>query len=47
MIEGIAPCAAQVGASELDGVPPLYREQAERFVQFYDAGLIPCPEVPA
>jgi hypothetical protein len=29
----------------LDGVPPLYRREAEFFVQLFDARLLPKPEV--
>jgi hypothetical protein len=44
--KGIAcPIAAAFDCAGLGGVPPLYRMQAERFVQFFDAGLIPMPQV--
>ena len=45
--DGIAcPIGTAFGCDSLDGVPLLYREQAERFIQFFDAGLIPRPELP-
>jgi hypothetical protein len=37
------PMATAFDVQDLNGVPVLYRWQAERFVQFYDAGLIPLP----
>ena len=39
--------AVAFGVSKLEGVPPLYRRQAERFVQLFDAGLMPKPELAA
>jgi len=38
------PMHAAFGASGTHEVPALYRGQAERFVQLFDAGLIPLPE---
>jgi hypothetical protein len=29
--------------ADLSGVPALLRPRAEQFIQFFDAGLIPCP----
>ena len=37
------PMHAAFGAERLSGVPALHRWQAARFVQFFDAGLIPLP----
>lgn len=43
---GIAcPIATAFDCSSLSGVPPLYRWQAERFIQFFDVGLVPLPTV--
>jgi len=41
------PMHAAFGADSLDDVPALHRWQAGRFVQFYDAKLIPLPTAPA
>ena len=37
------PMAAAFGVKELSGIPALYRGQAERFIQLFDALLIPRP----
>lgn len=39
------PVAVAFGVNALSGVPPLFQWHAKRFVQFFDAGLIPCPTV--
>jgi hypothetical protein len=37
------PMAEAFGVHGIDEVPPLYREQARLFVQFFDANLLPNP----
>jgi hypothetical protein len=37
---------AAFGAESLDDVPALHRWQASRFIQFFDAKLIPLPRIP-
>jgi hypothetical protein len=41
------PMHAAFGVKSLQKVPALHRWQAERFVQLYDAKLIPLPTIPA
>ncbi len=41
------PMAVAFGARGLSDIPALYRGQAERFIQLFDARLIPLPTVPA
>ena len=38
------PIGTAFDCSELSSVPALYRDQAERFIQFFDVGLIPLPD---
>src|SRR5262249_49372931 len=40
------PMAEAFGVHDLSGVPLLLRPRADQFVQLFDAGLIPRPEVP-
>jgi hypothetical protein len=37
------PMATAFGVHSLREIPPLYQAEAERFVQFFDAGFIPNP----
>jgi hypothetical protein len=39
------PLAEAFGVHRLEDIPPLYRWQAERFLQFFAAGLLPQPAV--
>ncbi len=39
--------AIAFSTDDLRGIPPLYRMEAERFIQFFDNGLIPLPGVDA
>jgi hypothetical protein len=39
------PMAEAFRVHDLTELPALYRWQAERFIHFFDAGLIPCPVV--
>ena len=42
--DGVAcPIATAFGVEALHQVPALYRQQAERFIWFFDQGLIPLP----
>ena len=42
--DGIAcPIATAFDCASLAGVPALYRQQAERFIRFFDNGLVPLP----
>ena len=42
--DGVAcPIATAFGVEALHKVPALYRQQAERFIRFFDQGLIPLP----
>ncbi len=41
------PMAVAFDAKSLDEIPKLHRWQASRFIQFFDAHLIPLPVIPA
>ena len=41
------PMAVAFGVDGIGNIPPLYRREAEQFVQLFDMGLIPRPEVDA
>ena len=39
------PMAVAFGAHKIEEIPAGWREEARCFIQFFDAGLIPCPGV--
>lgn len=41
------PMASAFNVHSLSDVPPLFRHEANQFVQFFDQGLIPLPTAPA
>ena len=39
------PMAAAFSVDSIEKIPPLYRQAAETFIRFFDAGLIPMPKI--